>query len=439
MTSSTGPDQNRRTIVLGGGLTGISAALHLDGDYLVIERENRLGGLATTEHKDGFRFDHTGHWLHLRDDYIKGLIARLLGDEMVQVERKARIFSHGALTLYPFQANLKGLPTEVIHECLLGFVNTLVQRQDKAPPRNFEQYILHHFGEGIARHFMIPYNSKLWGVHPREITSAWCSRFVPIPSAEQVIAGAVGAGPAQLGYNVRFNYPKQGGIETVSRALIGEIDAARIELGCTPDAINPLARTITIGGETIPYHALISSIPLPRLVELLQGAPEDVLEAAAKLRATSLRYLNVATRRAPPADWHWVYVPEARFPFYRVGVFSNAVASMAPEGQASLYVELSTRSPISESEKRDALRALVEIGALQSIDDVVFADERVIDPAYVIFDDAYEPSLERIHSYLESHRIYSRGRYGSWIYNAMEDSLLAGKAAAEAANALPRE
>jgi protoporphyrinogen oxidase len=134
MTSSTGPDQNRRTIVLGGGLTGISAALHLDGDYLVIERENRLGGLATTEHKDGFRFDHTGHWLHLRDDYIKGLIARLLGDEMVQVERKARIFSHGALTLYPFQANLKGLPTEVIHECLLGFVNTLVQRQDKAPP-----------------------------------------------------------------------------------------------------------------------------------------------------------------------------------------------------------------------------------------------------------------------------------------------------------------
>ena len=36
-----------------------------------------------------------------------------------------------------------------------------------------------YFGEGIARHFMLPYNEKLWGVHPREITAAWCSRFVP--------------------------------------------------------------------------------------------------------------------------------------------------------------------------------------------------------------------------------------------------------------------
>ena len=67
---------------------------------------------------------------------------------------------------------------------------------------------------------MIPYNEKIWGVHPREITAAWCSRFVPLPNLEQVIAGAVGAGPPEMGYNQSFLYPKAGGIETFTRALL---------------------------------------------------------------------------------------------------------------------------------------------------------------------------------------------------------------------------
>ena len=56
---------------------------------------------------------------------------------------------------------------------------------------------------------MIPYNQKLWGVHPREITAAWCSRFVPIPKLEDVIAGAVGAVPPEMGYNIASSIPKR--------------------------------------------------------------------------------------------------------------------------------------------------------------------------------------------------------------------------------------
>ena len=70
---------------------------------------------------------------------------------------------------------------------------------------------------------MIPYNEKIWGVHPREITAAWCSRFVPLPNLEQVIAGAVGAGPPEMGYNQSFLYPKSGGIETFTRALLTRV------------------------------------------------------------------------------------------------------------------------------------------------------------------------------------------------------------------------
>jgi protoporphyrinogen oxidase len=425
-------------IILGGGLAGISAALHLRRPYLLIEREERLGGLARTHERDGFYFDHTGHWLHLRSEEMKTLAQRLLGDELVEVKRRARIYSHERLTHYPFQANLNGLPAEVIHECLVGFVNGLLRRGDDEP-RNFEQYILHHFGEGIAKHFMVPYNSKLWGVHPREITSAWCQRFVPRPNLEQVIAGAVGAGPPELGYNIRFRYPRHGGIETFTRALVGELDPQSVQLGTTVDQIYPRERRLVVGGESLHYHALMSTIPLPQLIALLDGVPDDVCRAASALRATPVRYLDVATRTPSPADYHWVYVPEEHLPFYRVGIFSNAMPSNAPKGCSSLYVELASRDSTSEQATRDALAALAEIGAIRSVEDVLFAQLRTIDPAYVVFDEHYESAVEQLHRYLEANRIFSRGRYGSWIYNAMEDSLLSGKDTASLIDQLAEE
>jgi protoporphyrinogen oxidase len=314
----------------------------------------------------------------------------------------------------------------VIYECLLGFVNTLVRREGDAPG-NFEQYILHHFGEGIAKHFMIPYNYKLWGVHPREITSAWCQRFVPVPTVEQVIAGSVGAGPARLGYNTSFLYPNHGGIETFTRALSREVDSERVVLDTSLEAIDPVRRTVRFAGETHSYHAVISTLALPRLIELMVEPPREVVQAAARLRATPVRYLNVGVKTPPPADYHWVYVPEEHFPFYRVGIFSNAMPSMAPAGCASLYVELASRSGASDETVRQALTGLVEIGAIARVEDVVFADLHEIDPAYVVFDDHYQRSVDTLHGFLQQHRIYSRGRYGAWIYNSMEDSLLAGK------------
>src|SRR5579871_679173 len=107
-----------RVVILGGGLTGISAAVHLRSPWVLFEREERLGGHARTDERDGFRFDKTGHWLHLRDPGVKRMVDELLPGQMTPIARRARIFSHGVLTRYPYQANLHGLPPEVIKECL---------------------------------------------------------------------------------------------------------------------------------------------------------------------------------------------------------------------------------------------------------------------------------------------------------------------------------
>jgi protoporphyrinogen oxidase len=425
-----------KVVILGGGLTGISAAMHLAAPWVLLEKNDRLGGHARTDEHDGYWFDKTGHWLHLRDPYTKKLIDDLLGDRMTRVERKARIFSSGALTRFPFQGNLHGLPPDVANECLLGFIQAWHRRQTSAPPppANFEEFIQQTFGPGIARHFMIPYNHKLWGVHPREITAAWCTRFVPIPTLEDVVKGAVGASPPELGYNISFLYPKQGGIETMTRALVGAIDPARGEVrtGTAPDLIDVERREVVVGGERLRYRAVVMTIPLPELLKRTRGMPPEVERAATQLRCTPVRYLNVGTRRPPPADYHWIYVPEEKYPFYRVGIYSNALPAMAPRGLGSLYVELSDRGPLPSGAARDALtrdvaHGLHAAGALAAPEDLLFADLHELTYAYVVFDDNYYPATETIRAWLEAHDIYPRGRYGFWTYNSMEDCILAGR------------
>jgi len=423
------PHADARVVILGGGLTGISTAYHLERPWLLLEREERLGGHARTDEKQGFHFDKTGHWLHLRDPYTKDLVERLLPGGMVPVERKARIFSHGALTRFPFQANLYGLPPAVVSECLIEFVRAQMDPASQEPAKNFEDFCLKKFGKGISRHFMIPYNQKLWGVHPREITAEWCSRFVPVPKLEDVLKGAVGDVPPELGYNISFLYPKQGGIETLTRALVSRLEGGDIVCGANPERVDAEAHELTLGGEVIPYSSMVASIPLPELVKRLSAPPKEVEEAAAKLRCTPVRYLNVATKVPPRADWHWIYVPEEKYPFYRVGIYTNAVPAMAPPGQGSFYVELSDRGPAPKVESilPDVAQAMVAAGAITSPDDILFAEMKELKYAYVVFDDNYYSSVETITRYLETHAIYPRGRYGSWIYNAMEDSILAGR------------
>lgn len=443
-----GDGEGRAVVILGAGLTGLSAAHHLQrGPFLLVEKDTRVGGHARSHREQGHTFDVTGHWLHLRDDRSKALLAALFPErpgqpsDWVSVARKTKIHTHGAELEYPFQANLYGLPLEVVQECLLGLVEV---REAAArgeawalEPKSFEAYAIAKFGRGIARHFFVPYNTKLWGMHPDRLAPEWVRRFVPEPDTAQIIGGALGLRQIGLGYNVEFLYPRAGGIDSLANALRAGLSSrersgeGQLWMGTQLEELQPSQKRVKLSGhdDWIDYRALISTIPLPELIARTPEAPPQVREAAAALRWVRWRYLDVATTKAVPADWHWVYVPEPRFPFFRVGVYSNAVASMAPAGAASLYVELQGRE--AEPDMPAIARGLVEIGALGAVEDIRFSRTRDIEYAYVVFDEDHAPATSTIFAWLERVGVRSCGRYGAWIYNSMEDSILSGLAAAQ--------
>ncbi len=430
-----------RTLILGGGLTGLSTAWHLErrardtGDasmasYLLVERDARLGGLTRTEEIQGYFFDHTGHWLHLRYPEMKAFVDEVMGDEMHRVARRSRIWSHGALTHFPFQANLFGLPLPVVHKCLQGAIDASLKeaRGEFGPPAHFEDYCRQKFGDGITDAFMVPYNTKLWGVQPQEIAADWCHRFLPRPNLSQMTSGALGLVDDQAGYNASFVYPRTGGIETFARAIVRGIPTDKVRLNTQPTKIDLQKRTCVLSdGQVVQYEQLVSSVALPDLLDLATDVPPEVVEARSMLRCTEMTYLLYGIARPVLDDIQWLYVPDPTTPFYRIGSFSNAVPSLAPAGKSGLYVEVANDRPIRLDEVKTSVRAFLrERGWLDDDTQVEVEVARHLKYGYVVFDQHYFPAKEAIFPWLQQQGVHSLGRYGAWVYSSMEDALWDG-------------
>lgn len=429
------------TLILGAGLTGLSTAYHLGDDFLVLEKEDYVGGLAHTFVDQGFHFDITGHWLHLRTPEVKALVAKILPDDMASHARQARVYSHGDYTLYPYQANTFGLPPEVASECLLGFLQARCwdrlneQAPEALPPaKTFADFILQRLGPGIAKHFMFPYNKKLWTVHPEELDASWCDRFVPVPSIEDVVLGALGQSPQRLGYNTEFLYPKSGGIGRVPQALYSHLDRDQVKLGQAASSLDLQSRCLTSSdGTRFTFKHLVSTLPLNRLLQICSDLPQEIQSAASHLRHTTLTYFDVAAKGANPDQPHWSYVPEEDFPSYRIGSFSAVEPSMAPADQRNFYVEFSHQGPDLQLRNPEdkVVEQLCQMRLLNSPDDVIFMRRRTIPVAYVLPGADVEPARLACLEFLQKNNILSTGRYGAWVYAAMEDALVDGMQAAK--------
>jgi len=427
------------TVFLGGGLACLAAAAHFRGDGLLLEAEERPGGLCRSERRGGFTFDRTGHLLHLRHARTRALVEGLLGANRVACQRDTWVHSHGVTTRYPFQSNFHGLPTEVAVECLLGVIEAHVRaagRGRRAPePARFDRWVLDRFGPGVARHFMFPYNQKLWTVPPARLTTDWLGRFVPRPDLAEVIRGALADRPSGEGYNARFLYPRRGGIEALVRALARRVP--RLRCGARVVALDLRARRLTLeDGEELGFGRLVTSAPLPALLSMCRPLPAAVRAAGRRLRWSSVYNLNLGIRDRGERR-HWVYVPEDRFALYRFGFASNFSPEVAPASHAAVYTEVAfdPRSPPRlPALRRRVLRDLEALGVIRSPRDVVEECPLVLEHAYARYDAGRRAAVGAALAHLRRREILSIGRYGRWEYGSMEDALEQGLQSADFLN-----
>lgn len=428
------------TLIIGAGLSGLSAAYHLESDYKIVESNYRVGGLCKSDFIDGFTFDYTGHLLHIKSKYTERLIKKLLGNNIRKIKRNSWIYSSGTFTPYPYQSNLFGLPTNIVKECLIGFIKSRYERQNMNV-KTFEDWTIKYLGEGISNKFMIPYNKKLWTIHPREMTTEWMEEYVPNPTLDEIIDGALRISEKKWGYNAYFCYPKFGGIYSLVKGFLKRIDEDAIYCNKRVIGIDLMRKMIFYDdGTEDTYENIVSTIPLNELMCIIGDMPKVIQEQASKLRFNSVLNINFGVNNDDVSDKHWIYFPEKDYIFYRIGFPSNFSRTMAPEGCSSIYTEISysNEMPIEYGTLKDIEKRvcndLMKCKILKADDEIMCSHTVHIKPAYVIYDKNWRNVRDYLLNYLKGNGIISIGRYGAWEYSAMENAILQGKSASEIIN-----
>jgi len=288
----------------------------------------------------------------------------------------------------------------------------------------------------VAKHFMVPYNKKLWTVHPKEMTLSWMGSYVPQPDLEAALDGALREPTKSIGYNASFFYPKEGGIEALPNIFLPHIQNLHLE--SKVQSIDVKRKTVLIHGQEHHYSALISTIPLRQLLSLIKDVDPKIRELSKLLRHNSVCTVNIGIKREKISDYHWLYFPEEKYIFYRVGFPSQLSPKMAPPGQSSLNVEISYAPDKPIDEKTVLHRVIHDLKMakiLHDSDEILTSKTINIPCAYVIYDKKREEVLPIIQDYLRKNDIVSTGRYGSWNYSAMEDAMFDGVKAAKAVSA----
>jgi protoporphyrinogen oxidase len=417
----------RSVVVLGGGLAGLGFARHWPGAR-VFEAAGEPGGHARSHEFAGTWFDRGAHICHSRDAGWLELIAA--GGAPLHVMAKSVVLNHkaGRWFAYPVQNHLADLPPAERDAALADFLKAQETYAGRTP-KNYEEWCRFQYGDYLAENFYRLYTAKYWHVPMAELATDWLGGRLLPSQVENIVAGAKGTQEEKQAVFNAFRYPKRGGFFALFGPLFAGID---LRLNRRAVRVQAAKRRVHFAdGAEEGYDALVSTVPLPELLAMVEDAPADVREAASALRALRHYCVNfvVERDRLTDANWFYVYDPEiatsrVSFPFSLMGEANGRTAV-----QAEIFV------PGGERPDEGALRnqALADLGRLLdfSAKDVAAAEICCYPTSYVVSDLKRAAAVRHVREWLGGVGIETAGLFGNWHYVWSDRAFAQGRELAE--------
>lgn len=413
-------------LIIGAGISGLTFANYCKGDYLIVEKENEVGGYCRTIKNGEYVWDYAGHFFHFNTEEFKKKFLDKMPAEDIIYNRKCTKIVHGDRFIdFPFQTNIHQLPKQEFIDCLYDLFN----KEEKENYDNFLDMLYGKFGKSIVEKFLKPYNEKLYAIDLKELDVDAMGRFFPYADKEAIIRNMKNS--TVNSYNASFLYPKNGAGSFIE-ILYNSLDKAKVLLNTEVTSVDFTAKTATLSnGDTVHYEYLINTVPLNKFLTLPGGY--DSLIAEMSYNKVLVFNLGFNKRSELCRDEHWLYVADKGCNFYRCGFYNNILG----QEKLSMYIEIgySKDAVITEEEIDRQLKLTLEnLKKLGITDDETALEAHsviVMDPAYVHINTQTNAKLDILKSELAENDVYTIGRYGAWIYNSMEDSMLKAKELAE--------
>ncbi|MCL5037524.1 MAG: FAD-dependent oxidoreductase [Chloroflexi bacterium] len=417
-------------LILGAGPTGLSAADKLRSlgfeDFLILEREKHPGGLcASYKTPAGFTYDFGGHVLFSIDNFFENWLDDVLDGDVIPHFRNANIYMKNIFIPYPFQNNIHCLPVDDAYDCIAGAIDArLASQKNSTPPHNFKEWLLRNFGEGICRHFMIPYNEKVWATPLDLMGYSWIAERVSMVDPKLLIKNMLySKRDSSWGPNSRFVFSRIGGTGQIFVNLAKRAGEDKIKYNEEVTEIDVANKKVKCrSGREESYEYLITTIPLDRLISIMRPLPQGWEDFPSKFLHNRVTCFGLGIKGDCPSDKHWTYFSEPNFPTYRVTYLSNYSLFMAPNlHHFCLLCEVahSDLMPFADGDmKEEVIKGVVKAGFLgpYSRGDIVEVWERTEEYAYPVPFLRRDEILDEVIPSLEEMGIFSRGRFGLWKY-----------------------
>lgn len=405
-----------KIVIIGSGIAGISAGYHLKKNYenvIIYEKNNDWGGLCGNFTIDGFRFDKFVHFTFADDDNIKNLF-----------EDSSPTYSHppvssnyyqGIWLKHPAQNNLAPLPSEIKVNIITDFISR--PKNNIEDIENYGQWLRVQYGNYFAEKFPFVYTRKYWGVDPKYLETKWVGNRMYVPDLAEVLKGAFETQEENFYYTNFMRYPKQGGFRSILNKCREGLD---IRFNKEVVKINTNEHFIEFSdGVKETYDRLISSMPLPEIVKIIDDCPGDVKNAASNLRYTSGYMVSLGFNKPDIAEYLWFYIYDEDILSARVYSPSMKSPDNVPEGCSSLQAEVfwanTTKQPDEDMVLKNTIDNMVKMSICKE-KDIVVKDIRYEKYANVIFDKEIYKNRQVVLDYLARIGIDSIGRFGKWDY-----------------------
>ena len=412
-----------KVAIIGAGPCGLACARELERlglrDWTIFERADHAGGLASSViDSAGFTWDLGGHVVFSHYGEFDALLQEAMGEQIQHHDRSSYVRFRDRWVPYPFQNNLRHLPSAVAQECLEG----LAGAPGGTVELNFHEWMQAVFGAGITKHFQAPYNFKVWATSPAQMQSRWIGERVAVVDYEQALRNVrEGIDDLAWGPNNKFVFPAVGGTGEIYKRIALPL-ADRIRYGADVVRIGDGKLTTADGGR-FDYDVLVSTMPLDLLVGKLDAAPEVVADAASELRHNGIFMVGVGYETPLADDKSWMYFPGEETPFYRATNFAKYAATNVPDADTGRYCAYMTETSFSDvkPEPRAGIEERVEAGlraagVVQGRPELASLHVEEVPYAYPVPSLGRDAALALIQPWLAAQRILSRGRFGSWRY-----------------------
>lgn len=410
-------EENLKTkyLVIGAGVTGLSFVNFIKDDYLIIEKENEVGGFCRTIYKDNYVWDYAGHFFHFSNEKIKKyFLDNINKSELIFKEKNTKIYCRDTFVDYPFQKNIHQLPKSDFINCLYDLFNKI----EKEKYTGFLDMLFGKFGKSITNYFLQPYNEKLYACDLNKLDVDAMGRFFPYADIKDIINNMKNTDNSS--YNNSFLYPKKGAKVFIDR-LVNNIKKEKLLLN--EEVINiDIDRKVvyTSKNREIEYEILINTSPFSKFLEYFKEKYQKILQ---EFTYNKVLVFNLGfDKKSDIRDLHWLYLPDKNINFYRIGFYDNILDS----DKLSMYIEIGFSKDEKIDVEKELKNTLENLKKLKIITNhkLCAYSTIIMEPAYVHISKISNELKEKIKKELEKNNIYTIGRYGDWKYCSIEDSVI---------------